>query len=380
MAATGFTPIQLYRTSTASATPTAGNLADGELAINLTDEKLYFKNAAGVVKLLASNAATTPTTPGGSNTQVQYNSSGSFAGSANLTFDGTTLTAAGLAGPHNGTVGATTPSTGAFTTLTTSSTVTLNGGTANGVPYLNGSKVLTSGSSLQYDGTSFSVGTTPSATYRMVVDGGASLGGIRVQGTLPRFGAFADGSASIGTGPNYYFQSVTGGSTYAASMQMGPTAEILFFRYPNTSWSESARFSATGGFSVGTTSDPGAGAIYATGNITAYFSSDIKFKENVRDIPNAAATAAAIGGKLFDWTDAYIADHGGADGYFVQKHDFGVIAQDVQKVFPLAVRTRQDGSLAVDYEKLSSLALAAVAEQETRIAKLEALVATLMKG
>jgi microcystin-dependent protein len=30
--------------------------------------------------------------PGGSNTQVQYNSSGSFAGSANLTFDGTTLT------------------------------------------------------------------------------------------------------------------------------------------------------------------------------------------------------------------------------------------------------------------------------------------------
>jgi hypothetical protein len=30
---------------------------------------------------------------GGSNTQVQFNSSGSFGGSANLTFDGTTLTA-----------------------------------------------------------------------------------------------------------------------------------------------------------------------------------------------------------------------------------------------------------------------------------------------
>mgnify|MGYP003339735365 CR=1 FL=1 len=39
------------------------------------------------------------TSPGGSTTQVQFNSSGSFAGSANLTFDGTTLTAAGLAGP-----------------------------------------------------------------------------------------------------------------------------------------------------------------------------------------------------------------------------------------------------------------------------------------
>jgi hypothetical protein len=59
MAQTGFTPIQLFRTSTAAAAPTAGNLADGELAINLTDEKLYFKNAAGAVKLLASTAGST---------------------------------------------------------------------------------------------------------------------------------------------------------------------------------------------------------------------------------------------------------------------------------------------------------------------------------
>lgn len=34
-------------------------------------------------------------TPGGSTTQVQYNSSGAFAGSANLTFDGTNLTSGG---------------------------------------------------------------------------------------------------------------------------------------------------------------------------------------------------------------------------------------------------------------------------------------------
>jgi hypothetical protein len=39
------------------------------------------------------------------------------------------------------------------TTLTTSSTVTLNGGTANGVAYLNGSKVLTTGSALTFDGS-----------------------------------------------------------------------------------------------------------------------------------------------------------------------------------------------------------------------------------
>jgi hypothetical protein len=55
MAQTGYTTVQLYRTTTASATPTAGNLTDGELAINTTDEKLYFKNASGTVKLLAAN-------------------------------------------------------------------------------------------------------------------------------------------------------------------------------------------------------------------------------------------------------------------------------------------------------------------------------------
>jgi hypothetical protein len=56
---------------------------------------------------------------------------------------------------NNTPIGATTANTGAFTTLTTSSTVTLNGGTANGVAYLNGSKVLTTGSALTFDGTNF---------------------------------------------------------------------------------------------------------------------------------------------------------------------------------------------------------------------------------
>jgi len=56
--------------------------------------------------------------PGGNPSTVQYNNAGTFAGSDNLTFDGTTLTATALSGPLNGTVGATTPTTGVFTTAT----------------------------------------------------------------------------------------------------------------------------------------------------------------------------------------------------------------------------------------------------------------------
>ena len=71
---------------------------------------------------------------------------------------------AGTAGDSfNGPVGTTTAAAGAFTTLSASGAVTLSGGTANGVPYLNGSKVLTTGSALTFDGTTLT-STTSAAT------------------------------------------------------------------------------------------------------------------------------------------------------------------------------------------------------------------------
>lgn len=74
--------------------------------------------AAGKQALVAWNGSDfvqVGASAGGSTTQVQYNDNGALAGSANLTFNGTTLTAAGFSGPLNGSVGATTPSTGVFT-------------------------------------------------------------------------------------------------------------------------------------------------------------------------------------------------------------------------------------------------------------------------
>ena len=59
MAQAGYTPISLYYSTTASAVPLGADLVAGELALNTNDEKLYFKNSAGTVKLLASSASTT---------------------------------------------------------------------------------------------------------------------------------------------------------------------------------------------------------------------------------------------------------------------------------------------------------------------------------
>jgi hypothetical protein len=54
MAATNFTPIQIYHSTTAGSVPTAGNLLPGELGLNIADMKLYCENSSGVVTLLAS--------------------------------------------------------------------------------------------------------------------------------------------------------------------------------------------------------------------------------------------------------------------------------------------------------------------------------------
>ena len=126
----------------------------------------------------------------------------------------------------------------------------------------------------------------------------------------------------------------------------------------------SVQFNSLG---VGTAASGVSGEIRAIDNITAYYSSDISLKENINDITNAVDIIYQIGGKTFDWTDDYIQKHGGEDDYFLRKSDFGVIAQDVKKVFPLAVRTRSDGLLAVDYEKLCTLAFAAIKELKDEI-------------
>jgi hypothetical protein len=94
MSQAGFTPISLYFSTTAAAVPSAGNLANGELAINITDGKLYYKSNAGVVTLLAGAGGTGIVA--GSNTQIQFNNSGVFGASANLTWSGTVLGTTGF--------------------------------------------------------------------------------------------------------------------------------------------------------------------------------------------------------------------------------------------------------------------------------------------
>jgi hypothetical protein len=96
MAAIGFTPISLYYSTTAATAPLAGNLVAGELALNTLDEKLYFKNSAGTVKLLASNTSSSATV---SSVAQSFTGGLISVGGSPITTSGTlALTVAGTSG------------------------------------------------------------------------------------------------------------------------------------------------------------------------------------------------------------------------------------------------------------------------------------------
>ena len=173
MAATNYTPISPYYSTTASAAPSAGNLVAGELALNTLDEKLYFKNSAGTVKLLASNSASSGTVSSVAATVPAFLS---IAGSPITTSGTLAITYSGTALPvANGGTGTTSTT---FVNLATNVTGTLpvaNGGTslttltANNVILGNGTSTplfvapSTSGNVLTSNGTTWQ-STTPAAS------------------------------------------------------------------------------------------------------------------------------------------------------------------------------------------------------------------------
>lgn len=134
----------------------------------------------------------------------------------------------------------------------------------------------------------------------------------------------------------------------------------------------------TGSLGIGTAPSGVAGEIRATNEITAYYSSDIRLKENIKLIEDPITILNQIRGVYYDWKDEHIQQRGGEDGYFVRKHDIGVIAQEVQKVLPELVAEREDGFLAVKYEKLVPLLIESIKAQQEQIAQLSEAVAKLV--
>jgi hypothetical protein len=201
-------------------------------------------------------------------------------------------------------------------------------------------------------GTAISVsGTFPNQTVNNTGVTSAVAGtAISVSGSTGAVTINNTGVTSAVAGTGVSVSGATGAVTISIGQVVGTSANVQF-----------------GSFGVGTAASGTTGEIRATNNITAYYSSDRNLKENIKPIDAALQKVEYIGGKTFSWTQDYITAHGGEDEYFLQKNDFGVIAQDVQSVFPMAVKTRTDGTLAVDYAKLVALAFQAIAELKAEV-------------
>lgn len=127
------------------------------------------------------------------------------------------------------------------------------------------------------------------------------------------------------------------------------------------------------GVGTGGTAAPSgtAGEIRATNEITAYYASDRRLKENVVNITDALSKVTQINGVQFDWTQQHIENRGGEDGYFVRKHDVGIIAQEIEQILPEVVATREDGYKAVRYEKIVPLLIEAIKDLHKQIEELK---------
>jgi len=103
------------------------------------------------------------------------------------------------------------------------------------------------------------------------------------------------------------------------------------------------------------------GAITATGNITAYFTSDIRQKDNIVPIQNSLEKVKKLNGVMWDW------NKDNTDEVTKTLPNTGLIAQEVKDVLPEVVIERVDGYLAIDYSKMIGLLVEAIKELEQKI-------------
>ena len=204
MAQAGYTPISLYYSTTAAAVPTSGNLANGELAINITDGKLYYKSNAGVVLLLASNATSAPV--------LSFQTS--LSGLTPSTATTGVVTLAGTLGVASGGTGLTTLATGSLSYgAGTSAFSALAIGTAGQILTVNSGATAPQWSTLSGVAvTTFSAGTTG------FTPNTATSGAITLAGTLA--------TTNGGTGLTSF---TSGGVVYASSTSALATGSALSF-------------------------------------------------------------------------------------------------------------------------------------------------------
>jgi hypothetical protein len=94
--------------------------------------------------------------------------------------------------------------------------------------------------------------------------------------------------------------------------------------------------------------------------------SDVRYKKDIQTLTNALANVEKLRGVSYDWKQAEFPQKN-----FEAKHQIGLIAQELEKVYPELVNTDAEGYKSVDYSKLVAVLIEAVKEQQVEISNLQ---------
>lgn len=297
MAQAGFTPIQLYFSSTAAAVPTSGNLIAGELALNTNDGKLYYKSSAGLIRTLADSSVATGNLPGGSAGSVVYQSATgvtaylTIGGASALLYSNGTLPAYSATGAA-GSIVYSTGSAPAYASIgAVGSIVYSNGSAPTSLPIGTVDTVLTStGSIPQFvSQASLSVGTAATAGFA------TNAGAASTATTAGTSTNIAGGSAN-----QLLYQSTSGTTAFATAPTGADVGKVLGWSGTVFNWVSAPAATSTANIAGGAQYQiPFQSAVGAT-----TFSSNLTFNSstNTVETTNVTATGAVSGNTVASTT------------------------------------------------------------------------------
>lgn len=133
-------------------------------------------------------------------------------------------------------------------------------------------------------------------------------------------------------------------------------------------------YSSLSGFQLGSTVPSSTGDFRldvngVTRSVAYFASSDSKFKKNVKPIKNALSQIQLLEGKTYNWKKEEFKEMD-----FNDQVQIGLIAQEVEKVFPSLVAKSIKGDYSINYIGLIPVLIEALKEQQTQIDELKAQV------
>jgi len=385
MAQTNYTPIILYNSGTTGNTPSTSNLASGELAINYTDGKLFYKDNSSTLQVIGWK--TTPTTAGGTGLtsytagDLPYYASGTALSKLGIGTSGYVLESNGSAptwvAQSTLSVGSATNATNTAITDNTSSSATwyptIVSATTGNLPQTTSSTKLSfvpsTGTLTATSHAGAWAGSTIGTSY-----GGTGLTSFTSNGVLYATSTSAlatssnvliDANSSFLVGQTTQSYSTVGFSVLGSgSGSNNGTVNSCLSGSTNTSSSYNLYSTGAGAFRFYVTMD---GTIHATSIVISAIS-DQRLKENVRDIDTGLSTINSLKPRRFDWIEGKGQD---------KKNAAGFIAQEFEQVFPDSIGLSKVGEdnieyLTMNHEELIPSMVKAIQELSAQITTMQA--------